>query len=128
MRDPAASIGDLLGLEIKNQYDLYRAVTLGFPSSAFRELKQNFPQLEIAGISAEKKRLSTDESEYVVRLATALLRATDLFGDRGRAVKWMQAQNIFSDVPHTRPVDLCRSEVGGRLLGSFITSANYGFS
>ncbi|PWG61510.1 antitoxin Xre/MbcA/ParS toxin-binding domain-containing protein [Spiribacter halobius] len=124
--DLAYFLGDLDGLEdvALGEVDwrvFYQLIEKGVPvSSAARMLGRvgaaAFEKCVISRSTLRSKarsaRLSAFHSERALRVARVFARATEVFGDRSRAVIWLTRANHTLD--GAAPADLLRNEAGGR--------------
>lgn len=117
--------GRTLGLKASSSGELIRQVRRGFSFHALLDLqsRSGVPLAEIASIIdlpprtlARRKssgRLSSDESEKLLRLSAVFEQAVDLFeGDRTGALKWLTSPKKALE-NHT-PLAYSRTELGAR--------------
>jgi len=86
---------------------------------------------EIVGIAsttlARRKRagaLSPNESEHVVRLATLLARATEVFGEEADAADWLRSPNLALD--GVAPLAFADTEPGAREVDDLLGRLEHG--
>jgi putative toxin-antitoxin system antitoxin component (TIGR02293 family) len=126
-----------LGLSASNTHDLIHQLEHGFSFKALQAFASNsgisvsvitaivgIPERTLARRKAATK-LSTDESERLLRLSTVFEKATELFeGDTVAAVKWLttpkKALGNFS------PLTYCRTELGAREVENLIGRLEHG--
>lgn len=118
-------------------HDLIRA---GLPSAAVQHFVSSFrtvPAPEVAramGVSLRtvqrlKKRLATDrlgtdQSDRAWQLAEVLARATDVFGTREDAERWLEAPAIGLD--QRRPIDLLGTSAGTEAVKTYLERIDHG--
>jgi putative toxin-antitoxin system antitoxin component (TIGR02293 family) len=126
-----------LGLSASNTLDLIHQLEDGFSFKALQAFASNsgisvsvitaivgIPERTLARRKAATK-LSTDESERLLRLSTVFEKATELFeGDTVAAVRWLttakKALGNFS------PLIYCRTELGAREVENLIGRLEHG--
>ncbi len=131
------TLGASLGLSASNTNDLIHQLERGFSFKALQAFASNsgisvsvitaivgIPERTLARRKAATK-LSTDESERLLRLSTVFEKATELFeGDTVAAVKWLttpkKALGNFS------PLTYCRTELGAREVENLIGRLEHG--
>lgn len=70
------------------------------------------------------QHLSTEQSDRIWRVAEILGRATDIFGSREEAEKWLAQPSIGLD--HRSPIDLIATAVGFEAVQTYLTRIEYG--
>lgn len=129
--------GRSLGLSAKSSGELIRQVERGFSFAALRNLETRsgitVPRLaEIIGIPertlARRKaggRLTTDESERLLRIARVFEKAVDLFeGNGSEALDWLNSPKKALD--NHVPLTYSRTELGAREVENLIGRLEYG--
>jgi putative toxin-antitoxin system antitoxin component (TIGR02293 family) len=91
---------------------LRELVALGFSMRELQELVINPRTLRHR--RRRKERLSSEESDRVIRLAHALSPAERTFGARERAWRWLRKANRA--LGGRRPLDLLATETGARAV------------
>lgn len=131
----ASSVLHTLGLKSRPS-DLIEAVKAGLPVRTFRALAEALDVSDaalanLAGISAttltRRKRagcLSPDESEHVLRIATLLERATQVFEDVGDAAAWLKTPNV--SLGNATPLAYADTEIGAREVEHLLGRIEYG--
>ena len=116
--------------------ELIRAVKAGLPIRTFRALAEALAVSEgtlagLAGISGttltRRKRaghLSFDESEHVLRIATLLERATQVFEDVQGAADWLKTPNL--SLGDATPLNYADTEIGAREVENLLGRIEYG--
>lgn len=133
----ASGRGKALGLDARSSGELIRELGRGFSFSAMRALesRSGLALSEIASLIglpprtfARRKasgRLSSDESEKLLRISAVIEQATELFeGDRAKALKWLTTPKKALD--HETPLAYSRTEVGAREVENFIGRLEHG--
>jgi putative toxin-antitoxin system antitoxin component (TIGR02293 family) len=129
--------GRTLGLKAKSSGELIREVRRGFSFHALLDLesRSGVSLAEIAAIIdlpprtlARRKssgRLSSDESEKLLRISAVFEQAVDLFeDDRGAALKWLTTPK--KALEHETPLAYSRTELGAREVENLIGRLEYG--
>lgn len=129
--------GSSLGLSALGTDDLIRAVQRGFSFKSLEafSVETGFAPAEIASIVgipertfARRKssgRLSSDESERLLRVSTIFEKAVALFeGDVGETLEWLtQPKKALGDKV---PLSYSRSELGAREVENLIGRLEHG--
>jgi putative toxin-antitoxin system antitoxin component (TIGR02293 family) len=129
--------GRALGLKASSSGDLIRQVRRGFSFRALLDLqlRVGVPLAEIASIIdlpprtlARRKssgRLSSDESEKLLRLSAVFEQAVDLFeGNRDGALKWLTTpKRVFEN---QTPLAYSRTELGAREVEDLMGRLQHG--
>jgi len=114
-----------------------RQVAEGLPASAIRELVRDTnstiadvsravgPRRTIDRRLKDGSRLSPEESDRLARLLEILDLATEIFGDRKKAMAWLEAPKHAFD--GAIPLDLIRSHTGSKAVEEHLLRAKYGF-
>ena len=130
-----ARMGQLVGQPIRSEMDLVVMVTTGLPAKSVGTLKQAVeldtelvaPETTLRRRIQEKRPLSTDESERMIRIARITSLAERLFDDRELAHAWMNAPARYIDgAEPITPMALSATDPGARLLESIILRTEYG--
>jgi putative toxin-antitoxin system antitoxin component (TIGR02293 family) len=129
--------GRTLGLKASSSGDLIRQVRRGFSFRALLDLqtKVGVPLAEIASIIdlpprtlARRKssgRLSSDESEKLLRLSAVFEQAVDLFeGDQANALQWLTTPK--KEIENETPLAYARTELGAREVEGMIGRLEHG--
>lgn len=129
--------GFSLGLRAANTGDLIRQLEKGLPFRALGSLEaaSGLPPAEIAAVIgipertlARRKaagRLSPDESERLLRVASLFEKAVQLFeGDVAGAVRWLTSPKRA--LGERTPLVYSRSEVGAREVEALIGRMEHG--
>ena len=73
---------------------------------------------------ARKERLTVDESDRLVRLARVQALAEDVFGDAGKANRWLRADlGILDGKP---PIEVAQTEAGARVVEQLLAKIDWG--
>jgi putative toxin-antitoxin system antitoxin component (TIGR02293 family) len=129
--------GRTLGLNAKSSGELIRQVERGFSFNALLDLesRSGVALSEIASIIdlpprtlARRKssgRLSSDESEKLLRISAVFEQAVDLFeGDRPGALKWLTTPK--KALENETPLAYSRTELGAREVEDLIGRLEHG--
>ncbi len=129
--------GRTLGLKAENSGELIRQVGRGFSFHALRALESRsgipLPQIaSIVGIPprtlARRKssgRLTSDESEKLLRLSSVFEQAVDLFeGDEANARQWLTTPK--KALEDQTPLAYSRTELGAREVENLIGRLEHG--
>lgn len=131
----ASSVLHTLGLKSRPS-DLIEAVKAGLPVRTFGALAEALEVSDaalasLAGISAttltrrkRAGRLSPAESEHVLRIATLLERATQVFEDVGDAAVWLKTPNV--SLGNVTPLAYADTEIGAREVENLLGRIEYG--
>ena len=140
-----AGAGDLLGgARLLRRLPLSRAevharIVDGIPYSALFFLTEHVTVLSeedvanVVGISTRtlrrqkdepKKSMPTDLASKTWLFAETLAKATDVFGGRREAERWMSESAMGLD--GARPIDLLRTLQGAELVNEFLSRLEYG--
>ena len=126
-----------MGLSASNTHDLIHQLNHGFSFKALLAFASNsgisvsvitsivgIPERTLARRKAATK-LTTAESERLLRLSTVFDRAVELFeGDAAAAVKWLTAPKKALD--NLSPLTYCRTELGAREVENLIGRLEHG--
>jgi len=119
-----------------NSFDWVTAIRRGFPSQALDSFAINVGATnsalgEMLGLSVRalagrrrRERLSSAESERLLRLAKTVARAEDVFGDLSNGLAWMGAPNI--SLGGVTPVSLTDTEIGAELVADVLGRIEHG--
>ncbi len=133
--EPSKGVLHDLGLTERPR-DLIKAVKGGLPIQVFRALAEalelsDAALAKLAGISGttltRRKRagqLTFEEGEHVLRIATLLERATQVFENVSDGALWLKTPNLsLGDVT---PLDYADTEIGAREVESLLGRIDYG--
>jgi putative toxin-antitoxin system antitoxin component (TIGR02293 family) len=108
------------GLSIRVFVELARR--LGLPEARLAEI------VGIASTTLTRRKragaLSPDESDHVVRLATLLARATQVFGEEADATDWLRSPNLALD--GVAPLAFADTEPGAREVDDLLGRLEHG--
>ena len=129
--------GASLGLTATRTCDLVQQIQRGLPFNALESLahRTGLPIASLAAVAgipertlARRKvtgRLTMDESERLLRIATVFEKATQLFeGDITGAVTWLT--NPKQALGHETPLAFSRTEIGAREVENLIGRLEHG--
>ena len=95
----------VLGESLQSNLDLVRATREGLPAEAAVRLAQLISGIDVAATRPADPtgRLTSEQSDVVVRTATVLARAIDVLGDKKKAVHWLTTPNraLGGEIPIT---------------------------
>lgn len=109
----------------KNEDELIKEIRRGFSVRSLRRLHRSTGLLEeqirvAIGVSTRSlhrmrsaestARFKPDASERMLRLSSAMIMATDLFGSKEKALEWMQQENRA--IKGDRPIDRLDTAIG----------------
>ncbi|HKI58440.1 MAG TPA: antitoxin Xre/MbcA/ParS toxin-binding domain-containing protein [Trueperaceae bacterium] len=125
-----------LGVHTTATRDLIAAVKRGLGTAVFEGLsaRLGISEAELAGVTGisastllrRKKagRLSAEESEHVLRVATLLDAASRLFGSIGEGAAWLRSANTA--LGGASPLAYADTEVGAREVENLLGRIAYG--
>jgi putative toxin-antitoxin system antitoxin component (TIGR02293 family) len=131
-----AGVLEGLGVHASTPPELIAAVKRGLPTGAFSALAAELEISEavlagVTGISPStllrrKKagRLSAEESEHMVRVATLLDTAARLFGGVAAGADWMRSDNAA--LAGASPLVFADTEIGAREVESLLGRVEFG--
>ncbi|MBY0282738.1 MAG: DUF2384 domain-containing protein [Sphingomonas sp.] len=117
--------------------DRARAVARGLPVSALRDLvaDRSMTLADVARAVGARRTLdrrlkegtplSPRESDRLARLVTVLGLATEIFGDRAEAMRWLGEPKAQLD--DQAPLDLMKTDVGARAVEDYVLQMRHGF-
>ena len=127
---------ETLGQEVASEADLARLVRRRMPLRALSYLKarSGFSDQEISRFvipertqrhrKAKRQPLTIDESDRVVRLTRIQAMAEDVFGDAGKANRWLREKlGILDGSP---PLELAQTESGARVVEQILAKIDWG--
>ena len=126
-----------MGLNASNTHDLIHQLNHGFSFKTLLDFASNsgiavsvitsivgIPERTLARRKAATK-LTTPESERLLRLSTVFDKAVELFeGDTAGAVKWLTAPK--KALNNVSPLTYCRTELGAREVENLIGRLEHG--
>src|SRR4051812_2229747 len=99
------------------------ARTLGWTREKLAETLELVPRT-IARRLKKKERLTTPESERMLRVARVLARASDVLEGEDKANHWILRENRM--LGGHRPIDLLRTDIGTELVMNELVKIDYG--
>jgi putative toxin-antitoxin system antitoxin component (TIGR02293 family) len=129
--------GRTLGLRAENPGELIRQVERGFAFNALRSMESH-SGISVARIAAiigipertlarrkTEGRLTSDESERLLRISRVFENAVDLFeGDSTNALKWLTTpKRVFEN---QTPLEYSRTELGAREVENLMGRLEHG--
>jgi len=129
--------GRTLGLKATSSRELIRQIELGFSLSRLRLLESQ-SGLSVARIASiigipertlarrrNSGRLTSDESERLLRVSAVFEKAVDLFeGDRAAALKWLTSPK--KALENETPLLYSRTELGAREVENLLGRLEHG--
>lgn len=124
-----------LGTDIHSEADLARVVRRGIRPSVLAHIrKAGFSQKEIEQYiipsrtlrhrRVQRKPLSTEESDRVVRMARIQALAEDVLGDVENASRWLREPLGILD--GNSPLEVAATEAGARLIEELLAKIDWG--
>ena len=136
-RAAAAALGGMaaIGIEVATEFDMARAVELGFSVRTIEALRRRsvsgkeISQLIIKPntLSHRKqtgKKLTVDESDRASRVARVLALAEKTFANEGKAARWLHKD--LKSFDGRRPIDLIRTTAGNRIVEDLLGKIAWG--
>jgi len=127
----------VLGRTVKKADDLAELVRAGLPATSITVLaerlaignsvlsqKIGIPQRTLTRRLSLRSRLTSTESDRVVRLARVFAMALEMIGEEEKAVKWLQTPNRA--LCGRRPLDELDTDVGTREVEDLLGRIAYG--
>lgn len=74
--------------------------------------------------STPRRRLDPAASDRIVRVASAVAEAAEIFGEESKAIAWFKTPSLALD--NERPIDLMSSDPGARLVRDELLRIRYG--
>ena len=133
---PEQSVPEALGLDLAASGELIAAVKRGLPARTFSILAEMLGVSEaylagVTGISPSTLmrrkragRLTTEESEHLLRIARLLDLATATFGSVEGASEWLRTGNV--SLGGATPLDFADTEIGAREVEQLLGRIEYG--
>jgi putative toxin-antitoxin system antitoxin component (TIGR02293 family) len=127
----------VLGRTVRKPDDLAELVRKGLPATSFRVLaerleiansvlseKLGIPQRTLTRRLSLRTRLTSAESDRMVRLARVFATAVELIGGEEKAAEWLQTPNRA--LGGGRPLDELDTDVGAREVEDLLGRIAYG--
>lgn len=117
--------GQWIGEHPKSEFDFARYAESGLPTEVVRIMAGHgltateidslvIPQRTLKHRRSKRQRLSPEESDRAIRVARVLGRASSVFGDEEKALRWMRRPAARFD--GRSPMQMLTTEAGGRLV------------
>ena len=124
-----------LGTDVSSEGDLARLVDQGLRFSVLTHVERaGFSKQEIERFiipartlrhrKIKRESLTLDKSDRVVRLTRVQAQAEDVFGDAGKANRWLREGLGILD--GKSPLEVARSEAGARLVEQILAKIDWG--
>jgi len=139
----AAAIAEVLGgrkilrRTVKKPDDLAELVREGLPAASVTVLaerldigstilseKLGIPLRTLTRRLSQRSRLTSSESDRMVRLARVFATAVEMIGDENKAVEWLQTPNRA--LGGQRPIDELDTDIGAREVEDLLGRIAYG--
>jgi putative toxin-antitoxin system antitoxin component (TIGR02293 family) len=139
----ATAIAEVLGgrkvlrRTVKKPDDLAELVREGLPAASVTALaerldigstilseKLGIPLRTLTRRLSQRSRLTSSESDRMVRLARVFATAVEMIGDENKAVEWLQTPNRA--LGGQRPIDELDTDVGAREVEDLLGRIAYG--
>jgi putative toxin-antitoxin system antitoxin component (TIGR02293 family) len=125
----------ILGARVASEADLARIVDRGLRVAVLKHVQRaGFSRQEIERFiipartlrhrKTKREALSIDESDRVVRLARIQALAEDVFGDLGKANRWLR--DGLGILDGKSPLEVARTEAGARLIEQILARIDWG--
>ncbi len=125
----------VLGVDVRSQADLALAVRNRLPLSALKGLAQAglseqeierfvIPQRTRRHRTDRKQPLTVDESDRAVRLLRVQTLAEDVFGEVGKAGRWLRQPLL--ELGDEAPLALAQTEAGARVIETILGKIAWG--
>ena len=125
----------VLGVVVRSQADLARAVRNRLPLSALKGLAQSglteqeierfvIPQRTRRHRADRQQPLTVDESDRMVRLLRVQTLAEDTFGDRDKANRWLRRP--LTELESESPLVVAQTEAGARVIETILGKIAWG--
>jgi putative toxin-antitoxin system antitoxin component (TIGR02293 family) len=127
-----------LGLRpLRSDRDLAQVVEERLPVTAIASLASHgmsdaevysfiLPRRTLVHRKTRRERLTHEESDRAVRIARISAMAEEVFGDDGKASRWLRkAKARFQQ---RSPMEMLRTEAGARLVEEMLLQLDYGFA
>lgn len=125
---------DVLGREVHSELDLVNLIEEGLPVDALRALAElgSLSEAELGEIvprrtlqhARRKERLSSEQSDRVVRAVGLLQRAHQVFGNPEKANRWMKSAS--RELGGKTPLSMLRTSSGSELVEALLDRIAYG--
>ncbi len=124
-----------IGIEVRSDADMARAVAAGFTVQAIDALRQSgVTDREVAALIIKPRtlshrranggRLTVDESDRAARAARTMALAERTFGNRDKAGRWLH-RNLAA-LGGRAPMDLIRTDAGARVVENLLAGISWG--
>lgn len=131
-----AQMADIKGSDLRSPLGVVKVVKRGLPYASAAHARAHLglqrkifdsviPRQTLSSTQkSPNNRLTTAQSEKLIRIARTYAMAEEAFGDRERGEHWMGAQNPALD--DARPVELLDTAPGGELIEQMLGRMMYG--
>lgn len=124
-----------IGLEVKSDGDMARAVAAGFTVKAIDALRRSgvtdrevdaliIKRRTLSNRQANGGRLTLEESDRAARVARSMALAEQTFANQEKADRWLHRN--LSALGGSTPMDLIRTEAGARVVENLLARISYG--
>jgi putative toxin-antitoxin system antitoxin component (TIGR02293 family) len=122
---------------LRSDRDLARIVEERLPLHSIEAISENglsedeiysfiLPRRTLSHRKSRGELLTHEESDRAVRIARILSLAEEVFGDDAKAGRWLRKPK--SRFAGRMPLELLRTEAGGRLVEEMLLQLDYGFA
>lgn len=122
---------------LRSDRDLARLVEQRLPLTSVESLSQHgmtdeeiyrliVPRRTLVHRRTRRQPLTHEESDRAVRIARIASLAEEVFGDDGKAARWLRKPKSRFD--GRTPFDLLSTEAGARLVEEMLLQLDYGFA
>ena len=124
-----------IGLEVKSDADMARAVAAGFTVKAIDALRRNgvtdrevstliITRRTLSNRRASGGRLTLDQSDRAARVARSLASAERAFANQDKAGRWLHRK--LSALGGRTPMEMIRTEAGARVVDDLLAKLSWG--
>lgn len=134
---PSSRLARTLGLQgAASEFDIVKSIESRLPVSALRPLEAWFDASELNDLviarrtlahrKSRNERLTTEESDRVLRLTRITQLAEEVFGDQEKAGRWLRKGKAQFD--GRAPIELLATEAGARLVEEALYRIEHGMA
>ncbi|MBQ69120.1 hypothetical protein CL689_03570 [Candidatus Saccharibacteria bacterium] len=130
-------LSDLMGVPVTSPKDLFKLTLFGISPQVVNRLvdlghgildiEMVMPRRTLSHRQNKKENLTSDETGRTIRVAKVVALATQVFGGREKALRWLNRTHPVLDEFFT-PLGLCRSEEGALLVLDHLNAVDHGFA
>lgn len=102
------------GIPLDQAASLQKQMAIDFEAIGGINLIARLACMQVSSAALSGQRLSADESDRLLRVLHVLLVAESLFGDRGKALRWLSTpQKRFGG---SSPIEMLKTHIGAGLV------------